>query len=73
MSNVQTLLKAAEMDLRDVAAVTAYLADMSDYARFNVYREFFKVQPLPTRSTVAVKALARHARVEMTLTAVRCR
>lgn len=72
MANLKTVLKAAEMDLTNVVAVTAYLADMSDYARFNeIYREFFTVQPLPTRSTVAVKELARGARIELTMTAVR--
>jgi len=74
MSNVQALLKAAGMDLSDVVSVTAYLGDMSDYARFNeIYREYFKTQPLPTRSTVAVKELARGARLELTMTAVKSR
>lgn len=72
MSNLQTVLKAAELDLTQVVAVTAYLADMSDYVRFNeIYREYFKAEPLPTRSTVAVKELARGARIEITMTAVR--
>jgi 2-iminobutanoate/2-iminopropanoate deaminase len=72
MTNVQAVLKAAGMELSDVVSVTAYLADMSDFARFNeVYREYFKTDPLPTRSTVAVKELARGARVELTMTAVR--
>ena len=72
MANLQTVLKAASMDLTNVVAVTAYLADMSDYTRFNdIYREYFTAQPLPTRSTVAVKELARGARIELTMTAVR--
>ncbi|CAN5266772.1 RidA family protein [soil metagenome] len=72
MTNLQVVLKAAEMDLTNVVVVTAYLADMSDYARFNeIYREYFTVQPLPTRATVAVKELARGARIELTMTAVR--
>ena len=72
MTNLQTVLKSAEMDLTNVVAVTAYIADMSDYARFNeIYREYFTAQPLPTRSTVAVKELARGARIELTMTAVR--
>lgn len=72
MSNLQTVLKAADMDLTSVVAVTAYLADMSDYNRFNeIYREYFKVEPLPTRSAVAVKELARAAMIELTMTAVR--
>ena len=72
MTNLLTVLGAANLNLTHVVAVTAYLADMSDYARFNeIYREYFKVEPLPTRSTVAVKELARGARIEITMTAVR--
>ena len=72
MANLQTVLKAARMDLTNVVAVTGYLVDMSDYTRFNaIYREYFTAQPLPTRSTVAVKELARGARIELTMTAVR--
>ena len=74
MSNLQTVLAAADMRLADVVAVTAYLADMSDFARFNeLYKEYFTSTPLPTRSTVAVKGLARDARIELTMTAVRSR
>lgn len=72
MSNLQTVLKAADMDLTHVVSVTVYLADMSDYVKMNeLYREYFKVAPLPTRSAVAVKELARGARIELTMTAVR--
>ena len=72
MVNLQTVLTSAEMDLTNVVSVTAYLADMSDYVRFNeMYREYFTARPLPTRSTVAVKELARSARIELTMTAVR--
>ena len=74
MSNLKTVLEAADMDLTNVVAVTAYLADMSDYNHFNeIYREYFKAEPLPTRSAVAVKELARGARIELTMTAVRSR
>ena len=72
MTNVQTVLAAAGMSLADVVSVTAYLADMSDFARFNeIYKEYFTSTPLPTRSTVAVNGLARGARLELTMTAVR--
>jgi 2-iminobutanoate/2-iminopropanoate deaminase len=74
MSNVSTVLESADMTLADVVSVTAYLADMADYARFNeIYKEYFTSTPLPTRSTVAVKELARGARIELTMTAVRSR
>jgi 2-iminobutanoate/2-iminopropanoate deaminase len=74
MSNVQIVLKQAGMTLADVVSVTAYLADMADFPRFNeIYREYFTSTPLPTRSTVAVRELARSARLELTMTAVRTR
>jgi len=72
MSNLQTVLAAADMTLGDVVAVTVYLVDMADFARFNeLYRSYFAGGTLPTRSTVAVKELARGARLEITMTAVR--
>jgi len=72
MSNVQTVLAAADMSLADVVAVTIYLADMADFARFNaLYTSYFPNGAYPTRSTVAVKELARGARLEITMTAVR--
>ena len=72
MSNLQAVLKEAGMTLADVVSVTGYLADMADFARYNeIYREYFTTMPLPTRSTVAVKELARGARIELTMTAVR--
>lgn len=72
MTNVQTVLAAADMTLNDVVAVTTYLADMSDFARYNeLYQTYFPNGAYPTRSTVAVKELARGARLEITMTAVR--
>jgi reactive intermediate/imine deaminase len=74
MTNVQTVLAAAGMSLNDVVAVTVYLADMADFARFNqLYTSYFPNGAYPTRSTVAVKELARGARLEITMTAVRGR
>jgi 2-iminobutanoate/2-iminopropanoate deaminase len=74
MTNVQMVLSAADMSLGDVVAVTTYLADMSDFAKYNdVYKSYFPNGAYPTRSTVAVKDLARGARLEITMTAVRSR
>ncbi len=72
MTNVQMVLTAADMSLADVVAVTTYLADMADFATYNeIYRSYFPNGAYPTRSTVAVKELARGARLEVTMTAVR--
>ena len=72
MANMTQVLAAADMDLGNVVQVTTYLADIEDYARYNeIYREYFREPPLPVRATVAVQALARNARVEIMMTAVR--
>lgn len=72
MANMKTVLAAADMELSDVVQVTTYLADMADYARYNeIYREYFTTEPLPTRATVAVRELARNARIEMMMVAAR--
>ncbi len=72
MTNVQTVLAAADMSLGDVVAVTTYLADMAEFAKYNeIYQSYFPNGAYPTRSTVAVKELARGARLEITMTAVR--
>ena len=55
-----------------LAVLLAAIDDMANFDRFNdIYREYFKTEPLPTRSTVAVKQLARGAHLELTMTAVR--
>lgn len=74
MANMRAVLAEAGMDLSDVVSVVAYLADMDDDGRFNeLYREYFNTEPLPVRATVAVRELARHARLELQATAVRSR
>jgi 2-iminobutanoate/2-iminopropanoate deaminase len=71
-ANAQGVLKAAGLDFPDVVSVTVYLADIQDFPKMNaIYKEYFKSDPLPTRSTVAVKDLVRGARMEITMTAVR--
>jgi 2-iminobutanoate/2-iminopropanoate deaminase len=74
MANVRQVLDAAGLDLPDVVSVTVYLADMGDYGQLNeLYREYFATDPLPTRATVAVRELARGARVEVSMIAVDAR
>jgi len=71
-ANAQGVLKAAGMDFPDVVSVTVYLADVKDFPQMNtIYKEYFKTEPLPTRSTVSVKDLVRSAKIEVTMTAVR--
>jgi len=71
-ANAQAVLKAAGMDYGDVVSVTVYLGDIKDFPQMNqIYKEYFKSEPLPARSTVAVKDLVRGARLEVTMSAAR--
>jgi 2-iminobutanoate/2-iminopropanoate deaminase len=54
LDNVRACLQAAGCDLSDVVKVTAFLADLGDFAAYNdVYREYF-AEPYPARTTVGV-------------------
>ena len=65
LENVRAVLRAAGGDLASVVKTTVFLVDMADFAAMNeVYAEFFAA-PYPARSTVAVAALPRGARVEI--------
>jgi 2-iminobutanoate/2-iminopropanoate deaminase len=65
LDNVTAVLQAAGAGLSDVVKTTVFLVDMADFAAMNeVYAEYFAA-PYPARSTVAVAALPRGARVEI--------
>ncbi|MDH5590883.1 MAG: Rid family hydrolase [Gemmatimonadota bacterium] len=74
MANYTQVLTEAGMDFSDVVQVVVYLTDMDDYQLLNrLYREYFTTDPLPVRAAVAVKELARGARIELMMTAVKTR
>lgn len=52
LTNVKNALAAAGATLDDVVSVTAYLADVDDWPKFNdVYKETFRA-PYPTRTAI---------------------
>jgi 2-iminobutanoate/2-iminopropanoate deaminase len=52
LENVRTCLEAAGCTMADVLKVTAFLADLGDFAGYNeVYKEFFD-EPYPARTSV---------------------
>ncbi len=68
--NIHRILRHAGFTLRDAVFVRIYLSEFDrDFAAFNsVYvRHFPQDQPLPSRTTVGVAALGRHALVEIDL------
>lgn len=65
LDNLQAVLQAAGLELRDVVEVQVFLADMGDFAAMNeVYATRF-ASPAPARTTVGVAALPLEAAVEI--------
>lgn len=66
MKNLGAVLEAGGATFADVVKTTIFLVDMNDFATVNeAYGEAFKGAAPPARSTVAVAALPRGARVEI--------
>ena len=71
LKNLGVVLKTAGFDYTDVVKANVFLTDMTKFDDWNkVYREFFKTD-LPARSTVGVAALARGAKLEVEMIAVK--
>ena len=70
LQNVRAILEAEGLTLASVVKTTVFLVDMADFADMNaVYARAFG-EHRPARSTVAVAALPRGARVEIEAVAV---
>lgn len=70
LENLKAVTEAAGSTLNDVIKTTVFLADMADFAEFNVvYAEYFDEENAPARSTVQVAALPMGSRVEIELIA----
>jgi len=71
LRNLTAVLDAAGLSMSDVVKTTCFLADIDDFAAFNAVYGKFVTDPPPARSTFAVAALPRGARVEIEAIAVR--
>jgi 2-iminobutanoate/2-iminopropanoate deaminase len=70
MKNVNSILNAAGMTLRDVVKVSIFITDMNNFAAINAeYGKSFDIDP-PARETVQVSRLPKDANVEISVTAV---
>ena len=70
LQNIRSILESAGANLSQVVKTTVFLVDMADFATMNeVYARIFG-DHRPARSTVAVAALPRGARVEIEAVAV---
>ena len=71
LSNLDAVLAAAGMSLRNVVKTTVFLADLGEFAPMNdEYAKHF-APPYPARATLQAAALPKGARVEIVAIAVR--
>jgi 2-iminobutanoate/2-iminopropanoate deaminase len=71
LSNLEGVLAATGLGMKNVVKTTVFLVDMSEYAHMNEeYAKHFAA-PFPARTTVQAAALPRGARVEIDAVAVR--
>ncbi len=70
MRNLKAVLEAAGSSLDKAVKTTCFLADMGDFAAFNVvYAKYFTTNP--ARSCVAVKTLPKNVLVEVEVIATK--
>ena len=72
MNNLKAILEAAQMTFKHVVKTSIFLSDMNDFAKVNdVYGRYFDNDTAPARETIAVKALPKSVRVEISMIAVK--
>ena len=70
LENIGALLRISGCSYENVVKTTIFLTDMNDFTTVNeIYAKYFKEDP-PARSTVAVAALPRGAKIEIECIAV---
>jgi len=65
LRNLAAVLDAAGCSFADVVKTTVFLADIADFAAVNAVYAHHMPDPPPARSTFAVGALPRGARIEI--------
>ncbi len=69
--NLDGVLKAAGLGLKDVVKTTVFMVDLAEFAQMNEeYAKHFS-PPYPARSTIQVAALPKGAQVEIEAVAAR--
>ena len=72
MNNLKAILEIAQMTFKNVVKTSIFLSDMNDFAKVNdIYGRYFDNDFAPARETIAVKALPKSVRVEISMIAVK--
>ncbi len=71
LTNIQTILRRAGLEMTNVLKTTIFLTNMADFSAVNeIYADFFP-QDAPARSAVEVSALPKGALIEIEAIATR--
>ena len=72
MEHLGYILDSADMNFENVVKSTIFLSDMKNFGQVNqVYSSYFENNSAPARETIAVKALPKDVRIEISMIAVR--
>lgn len=71
MTNIETILLAADANFQNVVKTTVFLVDLNDFAAMNaVYAKYFRDDTAPARATVQVSRLPKDVLVEIECIAI---
>ena len=71
LARIESIVRAAGFDLKDVVSVTVFLADIHDFPEMNQAYKAIMPDPKPARATVQVAGLVNDARIEISAIAVK--
>ena len=71
IANAEAILQAAGLGLNNVVKSSVFLTTMDDYAEMDAAYRKAMPQPFPAREAVAVQALPKGARVEISMIALK--
>ena len=72
MRNLQAVLEAVGLTLRDVVKCTIFVKDLGDFSLINeIYGSYFPADYAPARETVEVSRLPKDVQVEISCVAVK--
>jgi 2-iminobutanoate/2-iminopropanoate deaminase len=72
LSNINAILLASGMTMKDIAKTTIYLTNLDDFKTVNeIYGAAFGAGPYPARETVQVAGLPKGAHLEISVVAAR--
>ncbi len=66
LNNLFEILKATDADLNNVVSVSIFLTNINDFSKVNkIYFKHFISEPNPARQAIAVTALPKKAKIEI--------